>query len=125
MAEEGRDDQPEDGDGQQDGAVDGVLAVELLRAVLEAARQDGYPQHEQQVADDRAGDGGLDQLEQAALDGEQGDDQLGCVAEGGVDQPADLGAGVRGQPLGAVADQPGQRDNAQGGQAEDQERIPI
>ena len=43
-------------------------------------------------------------------DGEQRDDQLGRVAEAGVEEAADAGAGVLGGMVGRLADQPGERD---------------
>ena len=50
--------------------------------------------------------------------GHEGDDQLGGVAEGGVEQAADAGAGVVGQVLGGLAHEPGQGKDGQAGHHE-------
>ena len=63
-------------------------AVELLRAAAEAADEERQAEHEQQVADDAAGDRGLDQLDVPVAQRDDRDDQLGGVAEGGVEEAA-------------------------------------
>ena len=81
------------------------LAFVLLNvcdAVTDAADHHGEAKHEQQVADDRAGDGGLDQFEQAGAHRGDGDDQLGGVAERGVEQRADARTGMRSQVFGGL-----------------------
>jgi hypothetical protein len=55
----------------------------------DAADQHRRAQHQQHVADDRADDRRLDDLVQARLEREEGDDQLRRVAEGDVQQPPD------------------------------------
>src|SRR5438046_1385414 len=47
-------------------------AVERLVRVAKAAQQDGQAQDEQHVADDRAGDAGLDQVALAVVQGQEG-----------------------------------------------------
>ena len=56
-------------------------------------------------------------------DREQGDDQLGRVAEARVQEAADAGAGVLGGVLGRLADQPGERDQRE--RREDEERRVV
>ena len=87
-----------------------MAAIEYLDAVLEPTQQDRQAQYEQQVADDRSGDGCLDQLEQSRLDGEQRDDQFGRITQRGIDQPTDPWTGMGGQVFGGLTDQTGQRD---------------
>ena len=55
---------------------------------------------------------------QAVRDGEERDDQLRGVAEGGVDEAADTGAGVVRGVLGRLADEPRERDQRGGGDDE-------
>ena len=78
------------------------------------------PEHEQQVADDRAGQRAADDLGQPFVDRDQGDDQLGRVAERGVEEAADARARVLRRVLGGLADQPRERDQRSG--REDEER---
>jgi len=51
---------------------------------------------------------------------EQRDDQFGRVAEGGVEEAADTGAGVLGDVLGCLPDQPGERHQRDGGENEEE-----
>ena len=55
------------------------------------AGEEREPEHEQQVADDRAGQRAADDLGQPLVDRDQGDDQLGRVAERGIEEAADPG----------------------------------
>ena len=77
--------------------ADWALAAVRLKVCLsrgQAADQHRRAQHQQDVADDRADDRGLHDLLEALEQGEEGDDQLGRVAEGHVQQPADAGPGL-------------------------------
>ena len=78
------------------------------------------PEHEQQVADDRAGQRRLDDLDQPGLQREERDDQLGDVAERRVEDAADLRAGQRAESLGREADDPGQTEDRDRRDDEDQ-----
>ena len=82
--------------------------AERLGPVPQPADQHARAEDEQQVADDRAGERRLDDLDQPGLQGEERDDQLGDVAERRVEDAADLRAGQRAEPLGREADDPGQ-----------------
>ena len=77
------------------------------------------PEHEQQVADDRAGQRAADDVGQPFVDRDQGDDQLGRVAERGVEEAADARPRVLRRVLGCLADQPGERDQRSGGEGEE------
>ena len=59
-----------------------------------------------------------DDLGQALVHGQQRDDQLGRVAEGGVEEAADARARVLGGVLRRLADQPRQRDERECGEDE-------
>ena len=110
-----RNQQRHDRQQQLRGVDPGMGAVEPLHAVLQAAEQQAGPHHQQHVADDRTGDGRLHQIQQAGLNGEDRDDQLRGVAEGGVQQPTQPRPGVDGQLLGRVAQDAGHRNHRQGG----------
>src|SRR4028118_2128569 len=71
-------------DGEHRGVDAGYSRGEGLGAVLEAAEQQARAEHEEHVADDGADDRGLDHGGQARREGEDGDDELGGVAEGRV-----------------------------------------
>ena len=57
--------------------------------MTQAARHHRRAQHQQDVADDGAGDRCLDDVVQALAQGRQGDDQLRGVAEGRIEKSAD------------------------------------
>ena len=83
-----------------------------------AAEEEREAEDEQQVPDHGAGQRATHDLVQPFVDGEQRDDQLGGVAEGGVEEAADAGAGVLGGVLRRLADQPRERDQRRGGEDE-------
>ena len=70
----------------------GRLGDELVALAPPAADQQRGAHDQQQVAEDRADDRGLDDLLQALLEREQRDDQLRRVAERDVQQAADARA---------------------------------
>ena len=98
---------------QHRGLRRGGGAIEVLAVALEAAEEHRGPEHEQDVAHDRADDRGLDHLVQAGAEREEGDDELGRVAEGDVEQAADPGPGAHGELLGGAAHERGGRDDPQ------------
>ena len=61
----------------------------------------------------------LDDVDQAGLEREERDDQLGDVAERRVEDAADLRPGDRAEPLRGLADQPGEPEDRERRQAED------
>ena len=109
--EDRRDEQPDRGEDEQRRVRAGDLRAERLGPVAQAAEQDARAEDEQQVADDRAGDRRLDDLDQAGLEREERDDQLGDVAERRVEDAADLRPGERPEALGRQADDPGQPED--------------
>ena len=72
-------------------------------AEAQAAGEERRPEHEQQIADDRPGDRRPHHLQLAVRHEKDPDDELGGVAEGGVEQAADPGPGVDGELLGGVS----------------------
>jgi hypothetical protein len=84
-----------------------------------APGQHGRAHDEQDVAEDGADDRRLDDLLEALAQGEQGDDELGEVAEGDVEEAADTGPGAGRQLLGGPAHRGRGRDHPEGGGHED------
>ena len=126
LARDGEHRRHQDGDGGQRHHADLRAHAdrgEALDLVLEAAGQERRPQHQQQVADDRAGERGLDHVEHAGAQRHQGDDQLGGIAQGGVEEAADALAETGCQLLGGDAKQTGQRHDGEAGHQEHQQGI--
>ena len=67
----------------------------------------------------------LHDLRQAAVHGEERDDQLRRVAEARVQEAADAGAGVLGRVLRCLADQPGERDERSAREHEQQRLVGV
>jgi len=68
--------------------------------------------HDQgRVADERADQGRLDQGDEALLHPEHTDQEVGRVAEGGIEQAAHFAAEAVGEDLGRRADERGERDH--------------
>ena len=120
--EDGRHEQPDEGQDEQRGVRDGDLGAEVLGAVRRPPIRTLSAQDQQQVADDRAGQRRLDDLDQAGLEGEERDDQLGDVAERRVEDAADLRPGERAEPLGRQADDPGEPEDRRR-RHDEQERL--
>jgi hypothetical protein len=89
VVERGRQHQRDHREHQQAGEQPARVAVEGLPAPSPRPDQDRRAETEQAVADDRAGDRRLDDLDVARAEHEQREDELGGVAEGHVQQTAD------------------------------------
>ena len=74
----------------------------MLRAVLQPAGDEGEAEDEEQVGEDRADERGLDDGNKARPEGEEGDEQLGQVAEGRLQHAG--GAGP--EPVTELFDRP-------------------
>jgi hypothetical protein len=125
VAEQRGDAQGDEGQEEHGGVDAGLGAVELLHPVAHPAQQDAQPQHQQQVAQDGAGDGRLHQIQQVLFDGEDGDDELGGVAQRAVEEAAQLWPRVRGQLLRGFAQDARQRDHRQRRAPEHNRRAPA
>ena len=95
---------------------------EGLYRVTQPAGQEGRAQHQQQVADDRAGDRGLDHVEHAGAQRHNGDDQLRGVTQRGIEQAADRLANPGRELLRGKAEQASQRDDGDAGDHEAEQR---
>ena len=82
-------------------------------------------EHEQQVADDRSGDRGVDDRDLAVEDQEGGDDDLADVADRRVHDPADPRAGRDAQLLRGVAQEEGERQDRDRGDPERERRLGV
>ena len=78
-----------------------------------AAEEHRRPEHQQDVAQDRPDDRGLDHLVQPGAEREQGDDQLRRVTERDVEQATDARTRPGGELLGRPAHERGGRDDPQ------------
>ena len=96
----------------------GLGAAELGLAVDEPGGDVAETHDQRGVADQGPDEGRLDQRDQAALDAEEADQEIGRVAERGVEQAAGSGADAVGQLLGRGADEAGQRDDGGDGEEE-------
>ena len=123
--EDGRHDQGHGGQQEHPRLDVGGGAVEVLALAPQPSDQHGRPHDEQDVAEDGADDGGLDDFLEALAEGEQGDDELGGVAEGDVEEPADPRAGAGGQLLGRSSHQRRRRDDPQRGSQEHPRRSRV
>ena len=75
-----------------------------------AAEEEREAEHEQQVPDDAAGNRRLDQFDVSLAERDDRDDELGGVAERGVEEAAQCGAGAFGEFLGSEPNHAGQWD---------------
>ena len=91
--------------------------------MLQAADECRRAEHQQHVADDRAGQGGLDEIGQAFAQRQRADDQFGGVAERRVEQAADAAAEPFGEHARRAADQCGQRQDGEQRCAEDRRVV--
>jgi hypothetical protein len=93
----------------------GARPVVFLQVVLHAAEQERRAQHEQRVGDDRAGDRRLHQHVLSGAQGGEGYDQLGQVAERGVEQATDRIACPGRHGFGGVTQERRERHDGQHG----------
>jgi hypothetical protein len=100
-------------------------AIEDLTLALATADEHRGAHHEQDVAEDGSHDGRLDDLLEPLVESEEGDDELGRVAEGDVQEAADARARAGGQLLRRAAHQRRRRDHAERGRDEDDRRVGV
>jgi hypothetical protein len=77
------------------------------------------PEHEQDVRGDTAREGAADDVRESVPDGDQRDDELGRVAEAGIQQSADARPGVARRVFRRFPNEPRKRD--EGDRGEDEE----
>ena len=92
--------------------------VEPLHPVPEAARDERDPEHEDAVREHRADERGLDDVDEAVVEREQADEELGEVAERRLDRSGRAGAEPRAELLGGGAD--GAREHRDRGRRDDE-----
>ena len=83
--------------------------VELLRPVAQPADDERDPEHEHAVREDRADERRLDDVDEALAEREERDEELGQVAERGLDDARAARAEPGAELLGRGADEPGER----------------
>ena len=119
------DQEPHGRQDQQGGVGARDPCTECLSAVLETTRQHRRAKDEQQVADDGARDGRLHHGEEPGLEGEEGDDQLGDVAERRVEDAAHLRAGDGAKALRGEAHDPGEAQDGHRGEHEHRRALHV
>jgi hypothetical protein len=87
----------------------------MLFFVFNAAKQNGKTQHEQDVPDDRSGDGGFDHISQTFGKCDTGDDQFGSISESGIEQSAQTFANAGRERFGGTADPTGDWNDPESG----------
>ena len=118
-------DEPDRRQGQERRADGSRGAIERLPLALQSAEEERRPQHEKDVADDRAGQACLHDVVVAATQRAQRDDELGRISERRVHEPADSGAEAGGQMLRRFAHDSGQGNDGEAGKQEDEELAPM
>jgi hypothetical protein len=119
------DDEAGRGQGEEGRVHGGGRAIERLGLALQPTREDGHAQHEEHVPDDRAGEGRLHDVVEAALERGERDDQLGRVPEGGVQETADSRAELRRELFGGASHEAGERHDGEPGAPEHGERSKV
>ena len=97
--------------------------VEPLRPVAQAAEEEGQPEHEQGVGEDRADERGLDDDDEAGLEAEDRDEQLGQVAERRLEDARRARAEPVAELVRALADEAGQAGQRDGADHEDHDVV--
>ena len=102
-----------------------IAGAERLQAVAQPAGQHAAPSTSSRLPMIEPVIDALTTVDQAGLEREERDDQLGDVAEGRVEDPADLGPGERAEPLRREADDPGQAEDRRGRDDEDRRALDV
>ena len=87
------------------------IAPECLLLASPGADENRQPEAQQNIADDRSGDGGLDHVGVARAQDEEREHEFRCVAERDVEQAADGGASALGDLLRRAANPAAERNN--------------
>ena len=122
---DGRDRQCRDGQDQQRRDHAGRPGLEMLRPVLQATEQEGETQDEQGVREDRTDEGRLDDQDQAGLQREDADEELGQVAEARLQHAGRARPQAMAQLIRALADHRGEPRQRDARQDEDDNRIEV
>ena len=111
-------------------AAASTVSVETIRARSESncctpffrpADDERDPEHEHAVREDRADERGLDDVDEPLVEREQGDEELGQVAERRLDDARAAGAEPGAELLGRGADEPGEAGERHRGDDERQD----
>jgi hypothetical protein len=102
----GQDQKREDREAHQAELQEERLRLDLLSAPTDRERE---AEHEEEVREDTAGQRAAHDVREAVRDRDGGDDQLGRVAEAGIEKAADPRPRVLRRVLGRLADEPRER----------------
>ena len=93
--------------------------IESLRFVTEAASKRGEAEDQKYIADDGSGERCFDHIVEPFSEGSDGDDQLGCISEGGIQETADPLSGMMGDLFCCMPEQAGKRHDGETGREKD------
>jgi len=89
IKEHGGDQKPRGAQNEQGGVHPRGYCIEALGLELQSPRQHARSQHQQQITDNRAGNGGLYDPVQSCVECENGDNQFRGVTESSIQQTPD------------------------------------
>lgn len=112
--------QGEGGEEEKGGLESRADAVELLGMVFQSPEEEGSAEHEERIRDDGSGDGGFHEQVFSGAQGRESDDEFGQIPEGGIEEAAHGIAGLRGNGLGGMTEEGGERDDGEDGEDEQQ-----
>ena len=95
--------------------------IEVLLGTAQSSAQHGGAQHQQDIADDGAGDRGFHHVVEPGAQCGERNDELGGIAESRVEKPADTFAETLRELLRGPAHPPGQRQDGEAGGHENKE----
>ena len=99
------------------------LSVEPLRAVAQAAEEEGEPEHEQRVGEDRADERRLHHDDEPRLQAEDRDEELGQVAQRRLEDAGRARAEAVAELIRALADEAGQAGQGDRADHEDDDMV--
>ena len=121
--EERGDDEPHSSQEQETRTHSGSCLVKRLPLVLHPAGKHSGPEYEQDVTDDRTGEGGFDDIVKARTQSDNRDNEFCGIAKRSVEQCANAGADVARQMFGGSPQQARERNNSKSGRHKDQQWI--
>ena len=98
--------------------------IKSLFRMTQPAGEKRCTKHEQEVADDRTGDGRFDDAVESLAQRDQADDKFRGIPEGRVEKTANAGTRTRSQVFGRATHPAGQRHDRDRGDDEEEGLIP-
>ena len=98
--------------------------IKSLFRIAQPASEKRSTEHKQEIADNRTGDGCLDDAGESLAQRDEADDKLSGIAECRIKKTADTGTGDRSQLFGRTTHPAGQRNNRDPSDKKEQGLIP-